>query len=158
MASRTTRLCLALLSLGTPALLTAVPAAAQSGPALPSRDLHAGTLEVPLNKSQVVNADRPIAKAMIGNDDIADILPLTDRSIYVLGKKMGTTSLTLYDARGRVIAIMDVAVGPDVELLNSQLRDMLPGQNVEARISNDSIVLTGTVNSAGAADKAARRC
>ena len=156
MASRTTRLCLALLSLGAPALLTAVPAAAQSGPALPSRDLHAGTLEVPLNKSQVVNADRPIAKAMIGNDDIADILPLTDRSIYVLGKKMGTTSLTLYDARGRVIAIMDVAVGPDVELLNSQLRDMLPGQNVEARISNDSVVLTGTVNSAGAADKAAR--
>ncbi len=156
MASRSTRLCLALLSLGAPAVLTAMPAAAQSGPALPSRDLHAGTMEVPLNKSQVVNADRPIAKAMIGNDEIADILPLTDRSIYVLGKKMGTTSLTLYDARGRVIAIMDVAVGPDVELLNSQLRDMLPGQNVEARISNDSIVLTGTVNSAGAADRAAR--
>ena len=104
MASRTTRLCLALLSLGAPALLTAAPAAAQSGPALPSRDLHAGTLEVPLNKSQVVNADRPIAKAMIGNDDIADILPLTDRSIYVLGKKMGTTSLTLYDAANRVNA------------------------------------------------------
>jgi pilus assembly protein CpaC len=156
MATRTTRLWLALLSLGAPALLTALPAAAQSGPGLPGRDLHAGTLEVPLNKSQVVNADRPIAKAMIGNDDIADILPLTDRSIYVLGKKMGTTSLTLYDARGRVIAIMDVAVGPDVELLNAQLRDMLPGQNVEARISNDSIVLTGTVNSAGAADRAAR--
>ncbi len=156
MASRTTRLGLALLSLGAPALLTAVPAAAQSSAALPGRDLHAGTLEVPLNKSQVVNADRPIAKAMIGNDEIADILPLTDRSIYVLGKKMGTTSLTLYDARGRVIAIMDVAVGPDVELLNSQLRDMLPGQTVEARISNDSIVLTGTVSSPGAADRAAR--
>lgn len=156
MASRTTRLCLALLGLGAPSLLTALPAAAQSGPALPGGDLHAGTLEVPLNKSQVVNADRPIAKAMIGNDDIADILPLTDRSLYVLGKKMGTTSLTLYDARGRVIAIMDVAVGPDVELLNSQLRDMLPGQNVQARISNDSIVLTGTVHSAGAADRAAR--
>ena len=156
MATRTTRLCLALLGLSAPAMFAATPAAAQSGPALPGRDLHAGTLEVPLNKSQVVNADRPIAKAMIGNDEIADILPLTDRSIYVLGKKMGTTSLTLYDARGRVIAIMDVAVGPDVELLNSQLRDMLPGQNVEARISNDSIVLTGTVSSAGAADRAAR--
>ena len=38
------------------------------------------------------------AKAMIGNDEVADILPLTDRSIYVLGKKMGTTSLTLFDS------------------------------------------------------------
>ena len=38
-------------------------ALAQAGEA----SLHAGTLEVPLNKSQVVSADRPIARAMVGN-------------------------------------------------------------------------------------------
>lgn len=131
-----------------------IPASAQSGslPVVPA--VHAGTLEVPLNKSQVVNADRPIAKAMIGNDEIADILPLSDRSIYVLGKKMGTTSLTLYDARGRVIAVMDVAVGPDVETLRSQLGTLVPGERIQVHMSNDSIVLTGTVSSAGAADRA----
>jgi pilus assembly protein CpaC len=115
---------------------------------------HAGTLEVPVNKSEVVNADRPIAKAMIGNDQIADIMPITDRSIYVLGKKMGTTSLTLYDGAGRVIAVMDVAVGPDVEALDGQLKEILPNEQIHARISNESIVLTGVVNDASAVDSA----
>lgn len=116
--------------------------------------LHAGTLAVPLNKSQVVSADRPIAKAMVGSGDIADILPVTDRSIYVLGKKMGTTSLTLYDGGGRVISILDVAVGPDVEALGDQLRQLVPGDLIEAGISNDSVVLTGLVSSPGNADRA----
>ncbi len=135
------------------AVSVAMPAAAlaQSG-----ASLHAGTLEVPLNKSQVVSADRPIAKAMVGNDEIADILPITDRSIYVLGKKMGTTSLTMYDSGGRVISVVDIAVGPDVLALGDQLRQLVPGSDLEARISNDSVILTGTVNSAGAASRAAQ--
>jgi pilus assembly protein CpaC len=37
----------------------------------------------------VLRSDRPFAKALIGNPDIADVLPLSDQSIYVLGKKMG---------------------------------------------------------------------
>ncbi len=67
--------------------------------------VHAGELAVPVNKSQVLRADRPYAKALIGNPEIADILPLTDHSLYVLGKKTGTTSLTLYDRRNLLIAV-----------------------------------------------------
>jgi pilus assembly protein CpaC len=67
---------------------------------------------------------------------------------------MGTTSLTLYDAAGRVIAVMDVAVGPDVEGLQAQLHDILPGEPVQARISNESILLTGLVNDPGAVARA----
>ena len=137
--------------------LAAIPTSAlpQAAPrAQASSAYHAGTLEVPINKSQVVNADRAIAKAMIGNEDIADILPITDRSIYVLGKKMGTTSLTLYDAAGRVIAVMDIAVGPDVEALSTQLRQILPNENILARISNESIVLTGIVSDGSSVDTA----
>ena len=152
MATNTYRFRLAMLCAVVPAAVITFPAGAQTGQVSPS--LHAGTLEVPVNKSQIVNADRPIAKAMIGNDEIADILPLTDRSIYVLGKKSGTTSLTLYDARGRVIAVMDVAVGPDVEALQTQLGALLPGEAIEAHISNDSIVLTGTVSNPGSVDRA----
>lgn len=114
----------------------------------------AGVLEVPLHKSDVVRADRPIAKAMIGNEKIADILPITDRSIYVLGKEMGTTSLTLYDGAGRVISVLDVAVGPDVETLTTQMHALIPNEHIEAKISNDAVVLTGTVNNPLAVDRA----
>lgn len=145
----------AALAAGLP-LATPVPALAQG-----EAGLRGGTLEVPLNKSQVVTADRPIAKALIGGDDkpdkmIADIVPITNRSIYVLGKNMGTTSLTLYDAAGRVISVIDIAVGPDVIALTDQIRKLLPGEPIEAAISNDSIVLTGMVGSPAAADRAAQ--
>ena len=76
---------------------------------------------MPLNKSQVMRTDRPFAKALIGNPEIADILPLSDQSLYVLGKKMGTTSLTLYDRQNMLIAVIDIAVGPDVTGLKRQI-------------------------------------
>ena len=146
-----TTMMVGLLGLAAP-LATAAPVFAQSSDA----GLHAGTLEVPINKSQVVTADRPIGKAMVGSADIADVLPISNQSIYVLGKKTGTTSLTLYDTSNRVIAIMDVSVGPDVEGLRSQIGKLIPGQKIDAQLSNGSILLTGLVNDPGAAGRAAQ--
>lgn len=116
--------------------------------------LLAGQLDVPLNKSQVVTVDRPFAKAMVGNDEIADIVPVTNRSLYVLGKKMGTTSLTIYDSNNIVISVVDVAVGPDIISLRRQMAELIPGEQIGARISNDSVVLTGIVSNAPAVDRA----
>ena len=138
-------------ALAAPLLLSA-PALAQAG----ESELHAGTLEVPINKSQVVSADRPISKALVGNPEIADVLPISNRSIYVLGKKAGTTSLTLYDASNRVIAIMDISVGPDIEGLRDQLNQMIPGNQIKANLSNGSVLLSGLVNDSGAASRAAQ--
>ena len=117
-------------------------------------EVRAGELNVPLNKSQVLRVDRPFAKALLGNPDIADILPLTDSSLYVLGKKMGTTSLTLYDRRNRLIAVIDIAVGPDVTSLKRQLSELMPDDRVGARMANESIILEGVVSSGPAADRA----
>ena len=139
------------------ALALAAPATVIGGPAMAQEEsLHAGSLEVPLNKSQVVSADRPIARAMVGNEEIADVLPISERSIYVLGKAFGTTSLTLYDRANRVIAVMDIEVGPDVEGLRTQLIELVPGQPIDARISAGNLLLTGVVNDPGAASRAAQ--
>ena len=136
------------------AFAAAAPAAAQSGLVSVAEGVHAGEVQVPVNKSQVIRSDRPYSKALIGNPDIADVLPLTDQSLYVLGKKTGTTSLTLYDRSNSLIAVVDVVVGPDVTSLRRQLSELMPADDVGARMSNDSIVLEGIVSSAPAADRA----
>ena len=133
--------------------MTAAPAMAQISISS-ADDIRAGELAVPINKSQVIRVDRPYAKALLGNPDIADILPLTDSSLYVLGKKMGTTSLTLYDRQSRLIAVIDIAVGPDVTSLKRQLSELMPNDKVGARIANDSVILEGIVSSGPAADRA----
>jgi pilus assembly protein CpaC len=135
---------------------TVMPAAVMPAAAQETGPMHAGTLEVPIHKSEVVTSDRPISKALIGSSEIADVLPISNRSVYVLGKAVGTTSLTLYDTSNRVIAVMDVSVGPDVEGLRSQLSDLVPGQKIDVRLSNGYVVLTGLVHDAGAADRAAQ--
>jgi pilus assembly protein CpaC len=132
------------------ALLAAQPAVAQVSVAT---DVSAGELDVPVNKSQVLRSDQPYTKALIGNPDIADIIPISDTSVYVLGKKTGTTSLTLYN-RDRLLAVVDVVVGPDVVSLKRQLSDMLPANQISASMSNDSIVLEGMVRNAVDADRA----
>lgn len=136
------------------ALMATLPIALVCGP-MPAAaqmlddPLHAGTLEVPMNKSQVVRTERAIARAMVGNPEIADIVPLTERSVYVLGKGMGTTSLTLYDSAGRVLAVMNVAVGPDADAFRKQAERLIPNAKIDAQISGDSLVLTGMAYDTG---------
>ncbi|MBX7459003.1 type II and III secretion system protein family protein [Qipengyuania sp. 1NDH17] len=142
---------LALALAGTALVPTAVQAQVSGDNGM---SMHAGTVEIAVNKSQVLTADTAIDRAMIGNDEIADILPVSTNSIYVLGKEVGTTSLTLYDRNNRVIAVMDISVGPDVAGLREQMTQLMPGQPVQTRVSNGAIVLSGTVSDAGVADRA----
>ena len=132
------------------ALLAAQPALAQVSIAT---GVGAGELDVPVNKSQVLKSDQPYTKALIGNPDIADIVPMSDTSIYVLGKRAGTTSLTLYN-HDHLFAVVDVVVGPDVTTLKRQLSELLPAEQVSARMSNDSVLLEGMVSNAVDADRA----
>jgi len=149
---------------GVAVCTAAVTGQARAAPAAPEpmppswqdagSNVQAGQLEVPLNKSQMLTVDRPFGRIMVGNDDIADIQPITTRSVYVLGRKLGTTSLTIYDKAGRVIAVVDVAVGPDVVSLRRQMAQLMPNDRIGAHISNDAIVLTGLASSAPAIDRA----
>jgi pilus assembly protein CpaC len=141
----------ALAAAAAAAMGFAAPAVAQVSVA---SGVGAGSLEVPVNKSQVLRSDRPFSKALIGNPDIADIVPISPTAVYVLGKKSGTTSLTLYDRTNRLIAVVDIVVGPDVLTLKHQLSDLLPGDIVAVRMSNDSVVLDGMVRNAVDADRA----
>src|SRR5258706_55071 len=145
----------ALAGLAGTAMLVAPGAAwAQTRISINADGVHAGQLDVPVDKSQVLTVDRPFAKALIGSADIADVLPLTNRSLYVLGKKTGTTSLTLYDRNNSLIAVIDVQVGPDVISLRRELSDLMPNEKIGARMSGDAVVLTGIVSSGPAADRA----
>jgi pilus assembly protein CpaC len=116
--------------------------------------VHAGELMVPLNKSQVLRVDRPFSQVSIGNAAIADVQPITTQQVYVLGKKTGTTSLTLFGTDKQVIAIIDLVVAVDAGGLRSQLHQLLPRERIEVRAIGDSFILSGTVSSGPQAERA----
>ncbi len=110
-------------------------------------------LQVPLNKSQTLRVGQVFAKAVIGNQEVADVLPLSETSVYVLGRGLGSTNLSLFDKSGRMIAVVDIVVGPDAQGLKATLNELLPAESVATTVSNGALVLTGTATSAAAAER-----
>ncbi len=113
-----------------------------------------GALSVPMNRAVVVEADQPFAELSIANPGIADISTLSDRTIYVLGKAPGRTTLTLLGPDGRLITNVEVHVTPDIAEFKERLRQILPGEPIEVRTANDGIVLSGVVSSITKLDRA----
>lgn len=111
-------------------------------------------LAVPMNRAVVVESDVPFGELSIANPGIADISTLSDRSIYVLGKAPGRTTLTLLSPEGQLISNVDVQVTPDVAEFKERLQQILPGERIEVRTANDGIVLSGTVSSTAKLDRA----
>ncbi len=111
-------------------------------------------LNVPMNRAVVVESDTPFAELSIANPGIADISTLSDRSIYVLGKTPGRTTLTLLAPDGTLISNVDVHVTPDIAEFKERLQQILPGETIEVRTANDGIVLSGVVSSSAKLDRA----
>lgn len=118
------------------------------------RGAPSAALSVPISRAVVVESDVPFAELSIADPNIADISTLSDRTIYVLGKAPGRTSLTLLGADGRLITNVEVRVAPDISEFKERLRQILPNEEIEVRTANDGIVLSGSVSSIARMDRA----
>ncbi|MCZ6741159.1 MAG: type II and III secretion system protein family protein [Alphaproteobacteria bacterium] len=116
--------------------------------------VHAGEFIVAINKSQILKLDVPFTNISIGNPKIADVLALTDRTMYILGKGLGSTSLTIFGPKRKLIAVADLIVTYDIEGIKARLHELLPAEKLEVRTVGDSVFLGGYVSTASTADKA----
>ena len=135
------------LTISAMPLVIVAPSAAQAETLRVVKRGTSRTLDVPMNRAVVVESDIPFAELSIANPGIADISSLSDRTIYVLGKSPGLTTLTLLDAAGQLITNVDVRVAADISEFKERLRQILPGERIEVRTANDGIVLSGIVSS-----------
>ena len=104
-----------------------------------------------VGKSMLVELPSSYADVMIADPKIADILPLNHHAIYIVGKTMGTTALTVYGTGKRVIYLSDVVVSADLEGLQARIHELLPDETrVSVSPANQSIILSGTVSSPSA--------
>ncbi len=111
-------------------------------------------LNVPMNRAIVLESDTPFAELSVANPGIADISTLSDRTIYVLGKTPGRTTMTLLTQDGKLISNIEVHVTPDIEEFKERLQQILPGEEIQVRTANDGIVMSGTVSSTAKLDRA----
>ena len=87
---------------------------------------------VPVGKSQDVRTDRGFLDIMVGDPDVADVNPLTDHTLSILGKKIGTTRVSVYAEGKKLVGIFDVEVTYDITRLVNELRRRFPGSRLRA--------------------------
>jgi pilus assembly protein CpaC len=114
---------------------------------------HSTTVTVAVGKTEDIRIDAPFTDITIGDSDVADISPLTDRTISILGKKIGTTRVTLYSESKTQIGIFDIEVTYDVTRLAAEIGHFSDG-GIRVSSVNGRIMLSGTAGDAATLDKA----
>lgn len=109
---------------------------------------------VAIGKSQDVRTGTSFVDVMVGDPEVADVNPLTDHSISILAKKIGTTRVSVYAEGKKLIGIFDVEVTYDITRLTNELRRRFGGSGLQASAVNGRIMLSGEVADAATLDKA----
>ncbi|MBK8456855.1 MAG: type II and III secretion system protein family protein [Phyllobacteriaceae bacterium] len=112
------------------------------------------TVKVAKGKPQTIRTSAAFYEIVIGDPNIANVNPLTDRSFYVLGNALGTTGIALFDENKQMVGSVDIEVTLDTERLSSTIREAVPGSDIKVGSANGRVVLSGSAKDAVAADKA----
>lgn len=103
-----------------------------------------GSVRITQGKSRTLRTNLAYVDLVVGDPEIADIMPLTDRSMYMLGKKIGTTNVSVFDAAKQLVGIIDVEVAYDTPRLAADLERVAPGRGARVSSANGRTVLSGT--------------
>jgi len=110
-------------------------------------------VRLPVNKSAVIQCDRPVERVAIGNPDVADATVVSPRQVLVTGKSYGATQLVVWADQGRRQRVFEIFVEMEVDKLVTAIEAAAPRAKVRAHAVLDSVVLTGTVPDAATADQ-----
>jgi pilus assembly protein CpaC len=112
------------------------------------------TVSVYIGKSEDVRTDTSFVEITVGDPEVADVNPLTDRALSILGKKNGTTRVSVYAEGKKLIGVFDVEVVYDTSLLNTEIQRRFPGAGLRVTAVNGRIMLSGTAPDGPTVDQA----
>lgn len=114
------------------------------------------SIKVAKGKPKTIMTSAPFYQIVIGDPEIANVNPLTDKSFYVLGNALGTTGIALFDQNKQLVGTIDVEVTLDTDQLASTIRASVPDAKIKVGSANGRVVLSGEADDAVAADKASK--
>ena len=134
--------------------LTLAPAAAHADQRITlSSGVHTSTVRVTVGKTEDVHTDQNLVDITVGDPDVADVNPLTDHALSILGKKIGTTRVTAYGPDKKPVGIFDIEVSYDISRLETEI-SRFTGGGIRVSSINGRIMLSGTSSDAATLDKA----
>ena len=114
----------------------------------------AKSLQLGVGRSVIVDLPEDATEIFIGDPKVANAVVRSARRLYVAALANGQTTIFALAADGRKIAVIDISVGRDIGELQQLLNVALPGNEINVKTVGDSVILMGSVASAGEAQKA----
>lgn len=107
-----------------------------------------------IGKSFVVDLPADASEVLVADPRIANAIVRSASKAYIIGVALGDTDIIFFDRAGNQIRALAVSVGRDMTPVRANLRSSIPGSQIQAQAVGDSVMLTGSVKSAGEAQTA----
>ena len=104
-------------------------------------------IPIGVGKSVVIDLPRDVKDVLVADPSFANAVIRSARRAYIIGVKIGQTSMYFFDADGHQIAGFDIAVTRDLNGLRAALKQALPGLDIHVEGMGTGVILTGNVSS-----------
>jgi pilus assembly protein CpaC len=119
----------------------------QTQPIVGGGDFESRSIILGKGKSIVVDFPRDIKDVLVADPKTANAVIRSSRRAYIIANAAGGTNIVFFDGQGIQMARFDIAVAPDVGVIRTAIRKLIPGADVSVEAIGDGIMLTGTVSS-----------
>jgi pilus assembly protein CpaC len=103
---------------------------------------------MPPGTTKTVRTNRAFSDLVVGNPEIADIVPLSAQSLYIQGKSPGLTNISIYNAQKTLLGVIEVRVQLNFGDVAAAVRAVAPTSQVAVTNVGNRIRLSGMVNDA----------
>lgn len=110
-------------------------------------------VKLPVSQAVTVTLSASVGKIVSADPGIADAQPITDKSLYLIGKAFGTTTVNLFSSAGTPIGLLAVEVGADTAAMSRSIRAAVPNSRVKVSTVNGRVQLSGSVGDAQSMQK-----
>ncbi len=111
-------------------------------------------VQLGIGKSYVVDLPADASEVLVADPKIANAVVRSARKAYVIGVALGETDIIFFDSAGQQIESLAVSVARDLSPIRNNIQTSMPGSSVRANAVGESVMLTGSVRSAGEAQTA----
>ncbi|MHA7899131.1 MAG: type II and III secretion system protein family protein [Henriciella sp.] len=114
------------------------------------------TVKLGVNKSIIIDLDRPASDVIITNPEIADATVQTSRRIIFRGVTVGQTNAFVFDVSGRPLLNLEIDVDMDTAVINEMIKRYVPDARVTVESANSNLVISGLVDNLVQSDQISR--
>jgi len=107
-----------------------------------------------VGKSVVIDFPRDIKDVLVANPKTANAVIRSSRRAYVIGNEVGQTNVFFFDADGKQMVGLDIAVTRSLNGIRAAIKQVLPESDIRVEGIGDGVVLTGFVSSQADAQQA----